>query len=146
MTSPHNNGCLTGGIVADPEIFKDKVAKLRIAVDFAGTDAKNKDDRTGYFDAVFFLNDDNPNSKFASRMIREGKVKKGSQISVVYSLRQERFEDKDGNRRNSITLVVDSLTFAGGNTNSENTGGGTTATTASANTGGNDAPSMIDEF
>lgn len=115
MIDARNNGNLIGGLVADPELVgpnKD-IVRLRIASDYSGRDAANPDNKTGYFRVTMFLSDDNNNTRFVKKQIENGNLKKGSQVHILYRLQQERWE-KDGTKMSDVTLVAESLTYAGG--------------------------------
>lgn len=112
MLSGKNNVVLTGNLVADPEKVGDKVLKLRMAVSFAGQDRDNSDDRTGFFSVTYFLND-TPNAKFVSNQIGAGNLKKGSGVTVLGSLMQERWS-KDGQKSSQIVIYAESIDYAGG--------------------------------
>ncbi len=129
MIDGRNNGNLTGGLVADPEILGNNgnVVRLRIASDYAGKDRENPDNRTGYFNVTVFLNDDNTNTKFVRSQIENGNLKKGSQVAILYRLQQDRWE-KDGQKMSNVTLVAESLNYAGsGGNRSEGESGGSSS-------------------
>lgn len=46
-------------------------------------------------------------------------VSKGQQIGIVSKAQQDRWEDKDGNKRNTIKFIVNSFTFIGEKKNNE---------------------------
>lgn len=118
-----NNGNITGGIVSDPEIVNDgKIARFRIGVDYAGNDRKNKDNKSGYFSVTYFLDDSTPNAKFVKRMLDEGKMKKGSQVAILYRLVEDRWE-KDGNNRSQVGLIAEAMSFAGSGSGASGDGG-----------------------
>ena len=48
MIDPRNLINLTGGVVTDVELINDKIAKFRLAVDYAGSE-KGSDNTSGYF-------------------------------------------------------------------------------------------------
>lgn len=113
MLEPRNFGTLTGGLIEDPQLKgKDNnVLPLRIAADYAGRDQDNPDNKTGYFNAVYFLNDDNPNTRFVKDQVTKGNLKKGSQVQILYRLQHER-RTYEGQRREEVQLVVESLAYA----------------------------------
>lgn len=112
MTKPSNLVVLSGRLVADPEVHNDRVASMRLAVDWSGQDATNKDQKTGFFTVKAFLGDDSPNQKFFSNQIRTGNFKKGTAVSIAGELRHEVWE-KDGSKNSTVTVVVDSMQYAG---------------------------------
>lgn len=112
MIDPRNNVNLTFGVVADPEVINDNILKLRVAVDYAGSEKGGS--TSGYFDVTYYLNnDDNQrNAKFVKSQIDAGNIKKGTQLQGIGRLVQERWttDDKKGQR---VTIVAESLTYAG---------------------------------
>lgn len=112
MIDPRNMGTITGRMVADPEVLNGKVVKFSLAVDYAGMDSDNRDNRTGFFDCVMFLRDDNPNTKFVKGQIDAGNLKKGSAVQVAFGLSHNRWST-DGNRRSKVELIVESMAYAG---------------------------------
>lgn len=109
-----NTVTLIGGIVADPELKADgKLAQFRMAVDYAGNDAVNNDNKSGYFTVKYWKDDTNPNSKFVFGQIEAGNLKKGSQgIAIVGRLQDERWES-DGQKRSQVTIVAENMTYTG---------------------------------
>ena len=86
---PRNNLTLSCGIVADPEIINDKILKLRVAVDYAGSEKEDPSNKSGYFDVTYYLNSDNErNAKFVKSQVESGNMKKGSQIMLVGRIHQ----------------------------------------------------------
>jgi len=114
MIDPRNNGNLTGGLVADPELVgkNGDVLRLRIAASNAGKDQSDPDNRTGYFNVTMFLSDDNWNTKFVRDQLNAGNLKKGSQVQITYRLQQDRWE-KDGTRAQNVGLIAEALTYSG---------------------------------
>lgn len=113
MIEGRNVVILTGGIVRDPEVVNGSIAKFSVAVDFGGSEKGGSN--TGYFDVTYFLNGDENkrNASFVSSQINEGKMKKGSQISLVGRLVQERWTDDNGNR-SKVVVVAESISYASG--------------------------------
>lgn len=129
-----NFGSITGGIVDDLQLrgSDNNVLPLRIAVDYAGRDQDNPDNKTGYFRAVYFMNDDSPNARFIKDQVVKGNLKKGSQVQVLYRLQHER-RTYEGQRREEVQLVVESMTYAASGSRREDSGEeATTANTATA--------------
>jgi len=120
MLDPRNLVNLTAGIVADPEIIKDKIAKFRVAIDYAGSE-KDGDSNVGYFDITYFLksgNDfTNKNTSFIHTQITDGKMKKGSQISIIGRMVQERWKQDDVNR-SKVVVIAEHIGYAS-NSNSK---------------------------
>jgi hypothetical protein len=101
------------GVVADPELAgnDNSILKLRVAIDYAGREDGSSG--SGYFDAVYFMNNDNPNAKFVRDQINSGNIKKGSQLLAVGRLMQDRWKS-DGKPGSKVYIQLESLTYAGG--------------------------------
>ncbi len=115
MIDPRNVVSITAGVVADPELINDKIAKLRVAIDYAGSE-KGATASSGYFDVVYYLKDgDNfgsKNAKFVHTQIVDKKMKKGSQIQLIVRLVQERWQQEDVNR-SRVVIVAESISYVG---------------------------------
>lgn len=132
MLDPKNMVIIEGGVVADPEIINDKIAKLRIALDYAASD-KDSDNNSGYFDLVYYLNgSDNKNADFVSRQIKENKIKKGTSLKIIGRLVQERWK-QDNQQRSKVVVVAEHLSYGSGSKSSSSN----TSSTSSADS---DAP------
>ncbi len=114
MLDPQNMVNISGGLVADPEMVNGKIFKSRIGVDYAGSE-KDGNNNSGYFDVVYYLKDKdgfvNKNASFVSAQVDQGKMKKGSTVSVIGRLVQERWK-QDGQSRSRVVIVVEHLTYA----------------------------------
>lgn len=115
MLDPHNIITISGGLVADPETVADgKIAKFRIGVDYSGSE-KDSDNTSGYFDVVYYIKDKdgftNKNANFVNTQITSGKMKKGSGVSIVGRLVQERWK-QDGASRSRTVIVAEHLTYS----------------------------------
>lgn len=133
MIDAKNVVILTCGIVADPEMPHENIMKLRVAADYSG-DEKGSDNRSGYFDVTYFFNEGDMNSDFVRRQIKEGKMKKGSQVQLVGSLRQRRWQDAEsGKNRSAVDVRAESITYATSNRRTDDEGNTATAAPA-ANT------------
>jgi hypothetical protein len=107
---------LTAGVIADPELVANgNIAKIRIAVDYAGSE-KGSGMSSGYFDVTYYLKDGsdfaNKNASFVAGQISNGKMKKGSQIQIVGRLVQERWQ-QDNQNRSKVVIAAESITYAG---------------------------------
>lgn len=115
MLDAKNVVTISGGIVSDPEIINDKIAKFRLAVDYAGSE-KGSQNNSGYFDIVYYLRDgsdfSSSNSKFIHNQITSGKLKKGSPIQLIGRLVQERWQ-QDNSNRSRVVVVAESVSYAG---------------------------------
>jgi hypothetical protein len=123
MLDAKNVISLSGGVVSEPEIINDKIAKFRIAVDYAGSE-KGSQNNSGYFDVVYYLKEGNDfaskNAQFLHGQITNGKLKKGSPVQIVGRLVQERWQ-QDNNNRSRVVIVAESLSYAGSNYSSNKT-------------------------
>lgn len=115
MIDPRNVVSLTAGIVADPELVNDRIAKIRVAVDYAGSE-KGSSGSSGYFDIVYYLKDgddySSKNANFVHNQITSKKMKKGSQVQLVGRLVQERWKQDDSNR-SRVVIVAESISYVG---------------------------------
>lgn len=130
MIDARNMGAITGGLTADPEVINGKVIKIRLGVDYAGSE-RDSDNKSGYFDVTMFVDDRNPNSQFVLKQINDGKLQKGSSIQVAYRLQQERWKAQDGSNRNGVVLIAESINYAGRGSGEKTEGSTATAPAAS---------------
>lgn len=135
MLDPKNIINLTGGIVADPEIINDKIAKIRLAVDYAGSE-KGSQSTAGYFDVTCYLRDGNDfvnkNTSFIHSQITGGKMKKGSQVSIIGRLLQERWQ-QDSQNRSKVVIVAEHITYAASARSSDKPAASSSSSAASSN-------------
>lgn len=112
MIDPNNNLNLTCGVVADPEMPTENIAKFRVAVDYAGSE-KGSDNSTGYFDVTYYLNseENKRNCEFVRNQITSGKLAKGSQIRLIGRLVQERWSTDD-KKSSKVVIVAENITYA----------------------------------
>jgi single-stranded DNA-binding protein len=114
MLDPKNVINLTAGVVADPEMINDKIAKFRVAVEYAGSE-KGSQSTAGYFDVTYYLKDSegfvNKNASFIHSQITGGKMKKGSQISIIGRLLQERWQ-QDNQNRSKVVVIAEHIAYA----------------------------------
>lgn len=132
MLDPQNLVNISGGIVADPEVINDNILKLRVAVDYSGSE-KGSDNKSGYFDVVYYLKDNgsyvNKNASFVVGQISDGKMKKGSSVSLIGRLVQERWK-QDERSASKVVIVAEHLTYGqrgGGNAAGAGQSSGSTA-------------------
>lgn len=115
MIDPKNVITITGGVVSDPELIVEKIAKFRVAVDYAGSE-KGSQNNSGYFDVVYYLKDGNEftskNANFIHTQITSKKLQKGSAIQIVGRLVQERWKQDDQNR-SKVVIVAESISYVG---------------------------------
>jgi single-stranded DNA-binding protein len=135
MIDPKNLINISGGIIADPELIADgKIMKARIGVDYAGSE-KDSDNNSGYFDIVFYLKDKDgftsKNANFVSTQISSGKMKKGTSVSIVGRLLQERWK-QDGSGRSKVVIVVEHMTYGAYAKSSSDSSSSSTSETSQA--------------
>ena len=104
---------ICGNIGRDPEIRQmqsgDKVASFSVAVTERWKDKHNqKQERTEWFRCTCF--------KGLAGVV-ESYVRKGSKVLIEGKQKTDSYTDKDGNQRQSITLIVDQMQMLGGNEN-----------------------------
>lgn len=114
MLDPQNMINISGGLVADPEMVANgKIMKSRIGVDYSGSE-KDSDNNSGYFDIVYYLKDGNghvgKNASFVDSQISAGKMKKGTSVSIIGRLVQERWK-QDGSSRSRVVIVVEHMSY-----------------------------------
>lgn len=137
MLDPQNLVTISGGFIADPEMINDRIMKVRIGVDYAASD-KDSDNNSGYFDVVYYLKDNNgftgKNASFVAAQVEQGKMKKGTTVSIIGRLVQERWKQDDQNR-SRIVIVAEHMTY-GQRSNPKSDGSTSSSSTAkpSANT------------
>ena len=138
MLDAKNVVTLTGGVVADPELINDKIAKIRIAIDYAGAE-KDSENNSGYFDVTYYLRSGtefiNKNAGFLHSQITSGKMKKGSQIQLIGRLVQERWQ-KDGSNNQKVVIVAETISYA--TSNAPKTATAATATSSTTKDGDGD--------
>lgn len=141
MIDPKNVTTLTGGVVSDPELINDKIAKFRIAVDYAGSE-KGSQNNSGYFDVTYYLRDGNDfaskNASFIHSQITGKNIKKGSAIQIVGRLVQERWKQDDQNR-SKVVVVAESISYVTSGQKSAGTKSSETSSVSESN-------SVPDEF
>ncbi len=98
---------LMGRLVADPQLRQTttgkNVASFRIAVDRGRKDA-NGQNQADFFDIVAW----DKSAEFVCRYFQ-----KGSLIAVEGRLQSRNYQDKSGNNRNAVEVVVNNVSFAG---------------------------------
>ena len=124
-----NKVILIGRITADPELKKTQtdvsVASFSIAVQ---RDYKNADGEydTDFINCVAWRN----TADFICRFF-----KKGAPICIVGAIQTRRYEDKDGNKRTAVEVVVTEAKFVEGKKDDN-----TQTAPAPMEAGGNDVP------
>lgn len=145
MLDPKNVITITGGVVADPELINDKIAKFRLAVDYAGSE-KGSQNNSGYFEIVYYLKSGNDfaskNAEFLHGQITSGKIKKGSTIQLVGRLVQERWQ-QDNQNRSKVVIVAESVSYVMSGGSNKSAGSTNSTTTSSSNQEYNSVPDQF---
>lgn len=141
MLTGENLVTLSGGVVADPERPTDNIIKFRLGVDRSGRDSVEPDKDSGYFDITYFLNGgDERNSNFVKTQVENGNLSKGSSISVVGRLIQERWE-QDGNKRQKVVIIAESISYVSRGKREDSPATATAGATATASVA--DRPEVV---
>lgn len=135
MLDPQNLVTISGGLIADPEMVANgKIMKVRLGVDYAGSD-KDSDNTSGYFDVVYYLKDNNgfinKNASFVNSQVEASKMKKGSTVSIIGRLVQERWK-QDDQSRSRIVIVAEHMTY-GQRAGAKSDGQSSSSSTSNAN-------------
>jgi len=130
MLNKKNLVILEGGLTKDPQEFENaNVVHLSLAVDNAGQE-KGVQYASGYFDVKVWLNESKFTpaavSEYVRNALKEKTLKKGARVSIVGTLRQERWE-KDGQRSSKVVVIAEAIEVY---TASKNAGQAATATAA----------------
>ena len=134
---------ITGNITRDPELRTttggSSVCSFTVAVNrnYRGTDGEQKEE-------VSFI-DCSAWGKLAETIAQYGK--KGNGVLVSGRLNQRSWEDKNGNKRSSVEIVVEDFNFVGGGRDGGNTSGNYSAPasgSAQAETVPDDIPEEIE--
>lgn len=104
-----NNAVIMGRLVADPELRATgtgiNVTSFTVAVERR---FKNGEERvTDYIDVVAWRS----TADFVTKYF-----KKGSMIALSGSIQTRSYEDKNGNKRKSVEIVADNVSFCGSKT------------------------------
>jgi single-strand DNA-binding protein len=113
-----NRVVLTGNLTRDPELRSTSggtpVCSLRIATNTRRKDASgNWVDKANYFDITVWGAQGENCAQYLS---------KGRPVAVDGRLEWREWEDRDGNKRQSVEIVADSVQFLGSRENAENGG------------------------
>lgn len=105
-----NKVCVSGNLGHDPELKTTQsgtsVCQFSICVNNRKKDGDKWVDEPNWIDVIFFGNRAESIKQYLS---------KGSLVFVSGRLRQNRWEDKDGNKRSKIEIVGDDIHFGSGN-------------------------------
>jgi single-strand DNA-binding protein len=124
-----NKVTLIGRLVRDVEA-RELNSGTRVA-NFALANNYSKKVGDHYEDAVSFIDCE----AFRGWEQIEQYLTKGKQVAIEGSLRQDRWEDKEGNKRNKIKILVDSIQLLGGQGNGEANGSAPSPSTPSSSEG-----------
>ena len=112
-----NNVVLMGRLVATPELRSTgtgvSVASFTIAVERAYAKA-GEQRQSDFIDCVAWRQ----TAEFITRYFQ-----KGSMIAVTGNIQTRNYEDKNGNKRKAVEVVVDNASFCGSKAESGTTGG-----------------------
>jgi len=101
-----NTLCIIGNLGKDPEIRRtpsgDAVVSFSIAVSEKWNGTNGPQERTDWFDIVAW--------RGTAELIGQY-VKKGHKVGIVGKLRQNKWEDKDGNARSKVEIHADRVDF-----------------------------------
>lgn len=114
MINPNNTVQLYGRLTADSDTVMDgKMLRFSVAVDRAGYDPKNPDNNAGFFNCKIWLTENDWTApgfvKSVRHLYETGRLVKGAPVRLVGQLNHDRWEDKDGNRRSDVSIVVESI-------------------------------------
>ena len=115
-----NRVVLTGNLTRDPELRSlpsgTSVCSLRVACNTRRKDASGDwVDKPNYFDVTVWGAQGENCAQYLS---------KGRPVAIDGRLEWREWEDKDGNKRQSIDIIADSVQFLGSRGDAENGGGG----------------------
>ena len=135
---------ITGNLTRDPELRSttggNSVCSLSVAVNRVYRDASGEQkEEVSFIDCSAW-------GKLAEMICQY--AKKGSSVLVSGRLHQRSWEDKDGNKRSSVEIVIEDFNFVGGGNrdggNGGNYGGSSSASSAST-ASASDIPDDIPE-
>jgi single-strand DNA-binding protein len=130
-----NRVVLTGNLTADPELRSlpsgMSVCKLRVACNTRRKGAGGEwEDKPNYFDVTVWGAQGENSARYLS---------KGRPVAIDGRLEWREWQDKDGNKRQSVDIIADSVQFLGGR---DDTGGGQ----SNGFTPRSDVPANTDDF
>src|SRR3954451_7934837 len=116
-----NRVIITGNLTRDPELRSlpsgMSVCSLRVAVNTRRKDNQSGVwvDKANYFDVTIWGRQGENAAQYLS---------KGRPVAIDGRLEWREFQDKDGNKRQAIDIIADSVQFLGGREDGGNGGGG----------------------
>ena len=114
-----NRVVLVGNLTKDPELRHTPsgtaVCKLRLAVNTRQKDAQgNWGDKPNYFDITVWGNQGESCAQYLS---------KGRPVAIDGRLEWREWEDQNGNKRQNVEIIAESVQFLGSRDGAENGGG-----------------------
>ncbi len=108
-----NNLTIIGRLTRDPELTQPKGTKL-CKFSIANNDyvKNNEDGHVSYYNILVWNSQAEACTKY---------LNKGSQVLITGRLKQDRYEDKNGNKRSSISIIAHTVQFIGGKKDSQPT-------------------------
>ena len=140
MATDLNNCVIIGRLTRDVELSytsgnNTALAKFSIANnEFRGS---NQEEQVSYFDIVVW-------GKMAE--VCNQFLAKGRQVAINGRLRQERFQDKQGQNRSKVVIVASNVQFIGGRGDGPQQGGGFSQGNSGFNQGGSSTMNSLREF
>jgi single-strand DNA-binding protein len=116
-----NRVIITGNLTSDPELRSlpsgMSVCKLRVAVNTRRKDNASGDwvDKPNYFDVTVWGAQGENSARYLS---------KGRPVAIDGRLEWREWQDKEGNKRQSIDIIADTVQFLGGRDEGAPSGGG----------------------
>lgn len=100
-----NNISIIGRLVRDPELRHANNGTPVCTFSIANNQGKSQED-VSFFDVVTFARQ----AELANEYLR-----KGRQIALVGRIKQDRWEDQNGQKRSKVVIVANTVSFIGGN-------------------------------
>jgi single-strand DNA-binding protein len=116
-----NRVVLTGNLTRDPELRSTpsgtSICGLRIATNTRRKDGQSGEwiDKANYFDVTIFGRQGENAAQYLS---------KGRPVAIDGRLEWREWQDKDGNKRQSVDIIADNVQFLGGREEGAGNGGG----------------------
>lgn len=119
MLDPRNLINISGFLVDNPEYATEtnkNIMKARIGVQYAGSE-QNSDNNSGFFDVTYYIKNKNSeqhvsqNAKFFEDQVTSGNMKKGSSITIVGRLLQERWKNQEGKGASRIVIIAEHIGY-----------------------------------
>lgn len=113
MISNSNLIMIQGNLVRDAEFNTDHgLITFSVAVDRAGNE-KDSDNTTGYFDVKVWVTDSDYSAPATVKRIKsnftDGKLAKGSRVSIIGRIQQERWPKAEGGTNSRIVIMAEDM-------------------------------------